>query len=121
MHRRPRRTPAHRVEQKHGSPQLVDACIREEGDEPGQDRNQQVSSIGQSSRRYRTDQHILTPEADYEVSGHVPNVVFPCAALHDTATDRLAIYYGAADTSCCLAFAHLGELIAFVKDNSCVF
>ena len=47
---------------------------------------------------YRTNQHILTPEADYEVSGHVPNVVFPCAALHDKAADRLAIYYGAADT-----------------------
>ena len=30
---------------------------------------------------YRTNQHILTPEADYEVFGHVPNVVFPCAAL----------------------------------------
>ena len=30
---------------------------------------------------YRTNQHILTPEQDYEVSGHVPNVVFPCAAL----------------------------------------
>ena len=32
---------------------------------------------------YRTNQHILTPEADYEVFGHVPNVVFPCAALCD--------------------------------------
>ena len=32
---------------------------------------------------YRTNQHICTPEADYEVSGHVPNVVFPCAALVD--------------------------------------
>jgi beta-1,4-mannooligosaccharide/beta-1,4-mannosyl-N-acetylglucosamine phosphorylase len=70
---------------------------------------------------YRTNQHLLTPEADYEVSGHVPNVVFPCAALHDKAADRLAIYYGAADTSCCLAYAHLGELIAFVKENSHVF
>ncbi|HVT29633.1 MAG TPA: glycoside hydrolase family 130 protein [Lacipirellulaceae bacterium] len=70
---------------------------------------------------YRTNQHILTPETSYEVSGHVPNVVFPCAALHDTVSDRLAIYYGAADTSCCLAFAHLSELTAFVKENSTVF
>jgi beta-1,4-mannooligosaccharide/beta-1,4-mannosyl-N-acetylglucosamine phosphorylase len=68
---------------------------------------------------YRTNQHILTPEAPYEVSGHVPNVVFPCAALCQE--DRLAIYYGAADTSSCLAFAHLSELIAFTKENSCVF
>ena len=36
---------------------------------------------------YRTNQHLLTPEADYEVSGHVPNVVFPCAALHDKAAE----------------------------------
>lgn len=70
---------------------------------------------------YRTNQHILTPEADYEVAGHVPNVVFPCAAVCDQAQDRLAIYYGAADTSSCLAFAHLSELLEFTKENSCVF
>jgi beta-1,4-mannooligosaccharide/beta-1,4-mannosyl-N-acetylglucosamine phosphorylase len=69
----------------------------------------------------RTDRHLLTPEADYEVSGHVPNVVFPCAALHDEAADRLAIYYGAADTCTCVAYAHLGELIDFVKRHSVVF
>jgi beta-1,4-mannooligosaccharide/beta-1,4-mannosyl-N-acetylglucosamine phosphorylase len=69
---------------------------------------------------YRTNQHVLTPEADYEVRGHVPNVVFPCAALCDEPADRLAIYYGAADTYCCLANARLSELISFVKENSCV-
>lgn len=70
---------------------------------------------------YRTNQHILTPEANYEVSGHVPNVVFPCAALCDAEQDRLAVYYGAADTYSCLAYAHLSELIAFTKENSAVF
>ena len=35
--------------------------------------------------------------------------------------NRLAVYYGAADTSCCVAYAHLDELIAFVKENSQVF
>jgi len=70
---------------------------------------------------YRTNQHILTPEAAYEVSGHVPNVVFPCAALCDPEQDRLAIYYGAADTSLCLVYAHLSELIAFTKENSQLF
>jgi beta-1,4-mannooligosaccharide/beta-1,4-mannosyl-N-acetylglucosamine phosphorylase len=70
---------------------------------------------------YRTNQHILTPEQDYEVSGHVPNVVFPCAALVDEELNRLAVYYGAADTSCCVAYAHLDELIAFVKENSQLF
>ena len=71
--------------------------------------------------RYRTDRHLLTPEAAYEVSGHVPNVVFPCAALHDGPTGRLAIYYGAADTCTCLAYARLDELVDYVKRHSCVF
>ena len=70
---------------------------------------------------YRTNRHLLTPEEDYEVSGHVPNVVFPTAALCNFEQDRLALYYGAADTSSCVAFAHLSELIAFTKDNSTVF
>jgi beta-1,4-mannooligosaccharide/beta-1,4-mannosyl-N-acetylglucosamine phosphorylase len=70
---------------------------------------------------YRTNQHIMTPEADYEVFGHVPNVVFPCAALCDPKQQRLAVYYGAADTFSCVAYAHLDELIAFTKENSQVF
>jgi beta-1,4-mannooligosaccharide/beta-1,4-mannosyl-N-acetylglucosamine phosphorylase len=70
---------------------------------------------------FRTNQHILTPEADYEVFGHVPNVVFPCAALCDEKKDRLAIYYGAADTFSCVAYTHLSELVAFTKQNSSVF
>jgi beta-1,4-mannooligosaccharide/beta-1,4-mannosyl-N-acetylglucosamine phosphorylase len=70
---------------------------------------------------YRTDQHIMTPEADYEVFGHVPNVVFPCAAIVDDSSDRISIYYGAADTYSCVACGYLNELIQFTKDNSCVF
>jgi len=70
---------------------------------------------------YRTNQHILTPEKDYEVSGHVPNVIFPCAALHDRESHRLAIYYGAADTHCCVAYADLDELTMFIKENSQLF
>jgi len=69
----------------------------------------------------RTDRHLLTPEAEYEVSGHVPNVVFPCAALHDEPTGRLAIYYGAADTCTCLACARLDDLVDYVQRHSCVF
>ncbi|MBP8949239.1 MAG: glycosidase, partial [Candidatus Promineofilum sp.] len=42
----------------------------------------------------------------------------PCAALYDRPTGRLAIYYGGADTVTALAFAHMDELLAYVKDNS---
>lgn len=68
--------------------------------------------------KYRTQPYLLGPAAPYELMGDVPNVVFPCAALHDEEKDRIAIYYGAADTVVALAFAHLSELIAFTKNNS---
>ena len=66
----------------------------------------------------RCSEILLGPEKEYEVSGHVPNVVFPVAALCDAEADRLAVYYGAADTSTCLAYAHLSELVAYVKEHS---
>lgn len=49
--------------------------------------------------------------------GDVPNVVFPCAALADAETGRLAIYYGAADTVVALAFAQVDEVIDYIKSN----
>lgn len=67
---------------------------------------------------YRTAPYLLSPQTLYECVGDVPNVVFPCAALADADTGRLAIYYGAADTVVGLAFAQVDELIAFIKENS---
>ena len=67
--------------------------------------------------RYRTAPYLLAPQTDYERVGDVPNVVFPCAALHDAASGRLAIYYGAADTVTALAFAQLDEVIDFIKGH----
>jgi beta-1,4-mannooligosaccharide/beta-1,4-mannosyl-N-acetylglucosamine phosphorylase len=46
-------------------------------------------------------------------------VVFPCAALLDAPTGRMAIYYGGADTVTALAFAQINELLDFIKTNSC--
>jgi beta-1,4-mannooligosaccharide/beta-1,4-mannosyl-N-acetylglucosamine phosphorylase len=65
----------------------------------------------------RTAPYILSPQTLYECVGDVPNVVFPCAALADAATGRLAIYYGAADTTTCLAFARVDELIVYIRAN----
>ena len=65
---------------------------------------------------YRTRDYLLAPAATYELVGDVPNVVFPCAALTDGA--RVAIYYGAADTTVCLAFGYIEEIVRFVKENS---
>ncbi len=67
---------------------------------------------------YRTKGMIMGPEALYERTGDCPNVVFPCAALTDSETGRIAIYYGAADTVVGLAFCEVNEIIDFIKKNS---
>ena len=67
---------------------------------------------------YRTHPYIMAPKENYERIGDVPNVIFPCAALHEESTGRLAIYYGAADTVTCLAFTQLDILLDFIKNNS---
>jgi predicted GH43/DUF377 family glycosyl hydrolase len=54
---------------------------------------------------------ILAPLEPYERTGDVPNVVFPCGLLHDQASDRVRLYYGAADSSICLATARLADLL----------
>ena len=68
--------------------------------------------------KYRTEPYLLSPQMLYECVGDVPNVVFPCAALYDKPTGRIAIYYGCADTVTSLAFTKLDELLDFIKHNS---
>jgi predicted GH43/DUF377 family glycosyl hydrolase len=54
---------------------------------------------------------ILAPLEAYERTGDVPNVVFPCGLLHDPDSDEIRLYYGAADSSICLATARLRDLL----------
>ena len=68
--------------------------------------------------RYRTRPALLAPETLYECVGNTQNVLFPCAALSDAATGRIAIYYGAADTATALAFCRVDELSDFLRRNS---
>ncbi len=68
--------------------------------------------------KYRTSPYLLSPQEIYECVGDVPNVTFPCAALADADTGRIAIYYGCADTVTGLAFCRLDELIAYIKENT---
>ena len=57
----------------------------------------------------RTKEPFMVPEAYYEQYGNVPNVIFPSGAvLHE---GNIFIYYGAADTTCCLATAGLKDLL----------
>jgi len=56
----------------------------------------------------RTEDPLLYPEESYELQGKIPNVIFPSGAvIHN---DTLGVYYGAADTSVCLATCSLKEL-----------
>jgi beta-1,4-mannooligosaccharide/beta-1,4-mannosyl-N-acetylglucosamine phosphorylase len=62
--------------------------------------------------------YLLSPQTYYECVGDVPNVAFPCAALSDPPTGRIAIYYGGADTVTALAFCRLDEILEFVRTTS---
>ncbi|MDF2922602.1 MAG: glycosidase [Paenibacillaceae bacterium] len=62
----------------------------------------------------RSKEYLMAPMEQYERVGDVPNVVFPCAALADAATGRIAVYYGAADTSVALAFVEADEMLSFL-------
>jgi beta-1,4-mannooligosaccharide/beta-1,4-mannosyl-N-acetylglucosamine phosphorylase len=68
--------------------------------------------------KYRSQPYLMAPAELYELTGDVPNVVFPCAALHSLEEDKLALYYGAADTVTGIAFGKLSEIVDFVKNNS---
>ena len=68
--------------------------------------------------KYRSKDYLMAPWELYECVGDVPNVVFPCAALTDSATGRIAIYYGCADTVTGIAFTTVDELLRFVKEHN---
>ena len=62
----------------------------------------------------RSEEWVLGPGADYEVSGDVPNVVFPCGLVHHPSTDKLCLYYGAADTRIGLATASCSDVLEYL-------
>lgn len=63
---------------------------------------------------HRMPQWILGPLDACERAGDVPNVVFPCGLVYDEPSDEVRLYYGAADTSICLATAQLQDLLEAV-------
>lgn len=58
---------------------------------------------------------ILGPHEPYEVAGDVPNVVF--ATGHVMKGDDIYLYYGAADTSVCLATAPVSDILAALSEH----
>jgi predicted GH43/DUF377 family glycosyl hydrolase len=62
----------------------------------------------------RSVEWVFAPEADYERTGDVPEVVFPCGWVLEEDGEAVRMYYGAADTSIGVATARLGELVRHV-------
>ena len=60
---------------------------------------------------HQTDEWVFGPTAAYEITGDVGRVVFPTGWVADLATDRLRLYYGAADSVVGLATARLSEVL----------
>jgi len=66
----------------------------------------------------RSSEWIFGPDAPYERIGDVDQVVFSCGWQLLDDGDSLRIYYGAADTSVCLATASLSGLLAWLHRHS---
>ncbi len=78
-----------------------------------------ILDINQPSRvLYRCRNFLLTPEMPYEERGFVDNVVFPCATMQDQDTNRLVLYYGAADSYVGMAFGYVDQILDYIKKNS---
>ena len=60
----------------------------------------------------RSDEWVFGPKEQYERSGDVNNIVFPCGWVEEKGEIRL--YYGGADTCICLAKAKLSNLIDYI-------
>ena len=65
----------------------------------------------------RTDEWVFGPIAPYEMTGDVGRVVFPCGWVVDEPSDRLQLYYGAADSVVATATARLSEVLAVVRST----
>jgi predicted GH43/DUF377 family glycosyl hydrolase len=64
----------------------------------------------------RSEEWVFAPDAPYERSGDVPSVVFPCGAV--IRDGEVWMYYGAADSTVCLAIASLDDLLASLSRSS---
>ena len=63
----------------------------------------------------RASDWVFGPEAPYERTGDVGNVVFPCGWVLGDDGDTLRVYYGAADSTVCVATASLAALLAHLR------
>lgn len=65
----------------------------------------------------RSKNWIMGPEADYELFGDVGSVVFSCGTTIADDGNTLRLYYGAADTSICVAESTITELLEHLEED----
>ncbi|MEN9978979.1 MAG: glycosidase [candidate division WOR-3 bacterium] len=66
----------------------------------------------------RSTEWIFGPVMEYERVGDVTSVVFPCGSILEPDGDTIRVYYGAADTTICLAYARLSNLLEWLDRHS---
>ena len=66
----------------------------------------------------RSTKWMFGPEMEYERTGDVSDVVFPCGYTLGDDGDTINLYYGAADTSIALASGSIREMLDWLKKNS---
>ena len=62
----------------------------------------------------RTEEWIFGPKAHYEREGDVDDVVFPCGWIKKD--EKIYMYYGAADSSLCLATASFSDVLDYIMN-----
>lgn len=67
---------------------------------------------------HRGDEWVFGPDEPYELTGDVPNVVFPCGTILDQPSGELRVYYGAADTCVGLMTAKISDLLDWLRPQA---
>ncbi len=65
----------------------------------------------------RSEEWVFGPREPYERVGDVPGVTFPTGTVFNEDTGELYMYYGAADSTVCLATARLDMLLSYLMDS----
>lgn len=65
----------------------------------------------------RTEEPIMVPTTQYELSGFFGNVVFTNGHIIEPDGDTLTIYYGASDEFVCGAQFSIKEILLLLKNN----
>jgi len=63
----------------------------------------------------RSQEWVFGPKEPYEFIGDVSGVVFPTGAVVNEENNELRLYYGAADSTVCVAFADMDEILDYLK------